>query len=120
MLLQYEPLFDGTLGDWNLPPVSFEIKEGMKSYHQSIRHPADTQSGTHEQDRSALLDWCFEMAAFLTMGFTNIHQTPKRWDSPYYFRLLETKQAHNSETISDPKDQYNAAGARRFHICDSP
>ena len=30
MLLRYEPLFDGTLGDWNLPPVSFEIKEGMK------------------------------------------------------------------------------------------
>jgi hypothetical protein len=26
-------LFDGTLGDWNLPPVSFEIKEGMKPYH---------------------------------------------------------------------------------------
>jgi hypothetical protein len=22
-----------TLGDWNLPPVSFEIKEGMKPYH---------------------------------------------------------------------------------------
>jgi hypothetical protein len=34
MLLRYEPLFDGTLGDWNLPPVSFEIlKEGMKPYH---------------------------------------------------------------------------------------
>jgi hypothetical protein len=33
MLLQYEPLFNGTLGDWNLPPVSFEIKEGMKPYH---------------------------------------------------------------------------------------
>ncbi len=33
MLLQYEPLFDGTLGDWNVPPVSFEIKEGMKPYH---------------------------------------------------------------------------------------
>ncbi len=33
MLLHYEPLFDGTLGDWNLPPVSFEIKGGMKPYH---------------------------------------------------------------------------------------
>ncbi len=27
MLLRFEPLFNGTLGDWNLPPVSFEIKE---------------------------------------------------------------------------------------------
>ncbi len=33
MLLQFEPLFNGTLGDWNLLPVSFEIKEGMKPYH---------------------------------------------------------------------------------------
>ncbi len=68
---------------------------------QSIPHPANTQSRTHERDRSALLDWCFEMAAFLTMGFANIHRTQKRWDSPYYFRLLGTKQTHNSETISD-------------------
>ncbi len=33
VLLKFEPLFDGTLGDWKLPPVSFEIKEGMKQYH---------------------------------------------------------------------------------------
>ncbi len=33
MLLRFDPLFDGTLGDWNLPPVSFEIKEDMKPYH---------------------------------------------------------------------------------------
>jgi hypothetical protein len=33
MLLRFETLFDGTLGDWNLPPVSFEIKEDMKPYH---------------------------------------------------------------------------------------
>ncbi len=29
-LLKFESLFDGMLGDWNLPPVSFELKEGMK------------------------------------------------------------------------------------------
>ncbi len=33
VLLRFEPLFDGTLGDWNLPRVSFELKEGMKPYH---------------------------------------------------------------------------------------
>jgi hypothetical protein len=33
VLLKYVSLFDGTLGDWKLPPVSFEIKEGMKMYH---------------------------------------------------------------------------------------
>jgi hypothetical protein len=33
VLLKFELLFDGTLGDWNLPPVSFELMEGMKPYH---------------------------------------------------------------------------------------
>jgi hypothetical protein len=33
VLLRFELLFDGTLGDWKLPSVSFELKEGMKLYH---------------------------------------------------------------------------------------
>jgi hypothetical protein len=33
VLLKFEPLFNGTLGNWKLPPVSFELKEGMKPYH---------------------------------------------------------------------------------------
>jgi hypothetical protein len=41
MLLKFELLFNITLDDWNLPPVSFELKEGMKPYHgrpYPIRH----------------------------------------------------------------------------------
>ncbi len=33
VLLKFESLFDGTLGDWKLPPVSYELKEGMKLFH---------------------------------------------------------------------------------------
>ncbi len=33
VLLKFKLLFDGTLGDCKLPPVSFELKEGMKPYH---------------------------------------------------------------------------------------
>jgi hypothetical protein len=33
LLLNYELLLDGTLGDWNRPPVSVEMKEGAKPYH---------------------------------------------------------------------------------------
>ena len=33
MLTEHEVLFDGTLGDWNTKPVSFELKEGTKPYH---------------------------------------------------------------------------------------
>jgi hypothetical protein len=33
VLLKFKLLFEGTLGDWKQPPVSFELKEGMKPYH---------------------------------------------------------------------------------------
>jgi hypothetical protein len=33
VLLKFELLFNGTLGDWNVSPVYFELKEGMKLYH---------------------------------------------------------------------------------------
>jgi hypothetical protein len=33
VLLRLELLFGGTLGDWKLSPVSFELNEGMKPYH---------------------------------------------------------------------------------------
>jgi hypothetical protein len=33
VLLIFELLFYGTLGDWKLLPVSLELKEGMKPYH---------------------------------------------------------------------------------------
>ncbi len=33
VLLKFESHFDGTLVDWKLPPVSFELKEGMQPYH---------------------------------------------------------------------------------------
>jgi hypothetical protein len=33
LLLNYESLCDGTLGDWNRPPVSVEMKERAKPYH---------------------------------------------------------------------------------------
>jgi hypothetical protein len=33
VLLRFKLLFDDTLDDWKLPPVFFELKEGMKPYH---------------------------------------------------------------------------------------
>ncbi len=33
LLLKFKELFDGTLRDWKLPPVSFELKEGAKPHH---------------------------------------------------------------------------------------
>jgi hypothetical protein len=33
LLTEYEELFDGTLCDWKTKPISFELKEGAKPYH---------------------------------------------------------------------------------------
>jgi len=38
LLLDYESLFAGTLGDWNRPPASIELKDGAKSYHGRPYH----------------------------------------------------------------------------------
>jgi len=33
LLLEFEPLFDGTLGDWNTKPATFKLKKNAKPYH---------------------------------------------------------------------------------------
>ena len=33
LLMKYESLFDGTLGDWKTKPVSFQLKECVSPYH---------------------------------------------------------------------------------------
>ncbi len=33
LLKKYEPLFDGTLGEWKTKPVSFQLKKGVSPYH---------------------------------------------------------------------------------------
>jgi hypothetical protein len=49
LLLDFKELFDGTLGDWKLPPVSFELKEGAKPYHgRPYPIPKNTQGNPHE------------------------------------------------------------------------
>ena len=36
VLTEFEDLFDGTLGDWDTEPASFELKEGVKPYHGRV------------------------------------------------------------------------------------
>jgi hypothetical protein len=33
LLLKFEQLFDGTLGEWNLPPVSIQFEKGAQPFH---------------------------------------------------------------------------------------
>jgi hypothetical protein len=39
LLKKYEPLFDGTLGDWKTKPVSFQLKEGVSPCHGGRAFP---------------------------------------------------------------------------------
>jgi hypothetical protein len=104
MLLRHKPLFNGTLGDWNLPPVSFEIKEDMKPYHDRTQsHPTNTQSHTHGGDRSAMQNWGFEVATIIKVGIANLHNTPKGWHSLYNFWFQGTKSMHSLEPNPIPK-----------------
>ena len=33
LLLEYEDLFDGGIGDWKMDPISLELKPGSTPYH---------------------------------------------------------------------------------------
>ncbi len=77
VLLRFESLFNGTLGDWNLPPVSFELKEGMKPYHGRLspiqhKHKAVLMKEIKRLCNVGVLDW-----QPFTIGVTDIHHTQK-------------------------------------------
>ncbi len=79
MLLRFESLFDGMLGDWNLPPVSFELKKGMKPYHGRPypiphKHKAILMK---EIKQLCNIGWSVGMATVFAMGVTNIYHTQK-------------------------------------------
>ena len=35
VLTEFEPLFDGTLGDWKIKPVTLQVKASVTPYHGS-------------------------------------------------------------------------------------
>ena len=59
VLLKFESLFDGTLGDWNLPLISFELKEGTTPYHSRAYPILQIHKATlmKEIDRLCSIGW---------------------------------------------------------------
>ena len=87
VLLKFESLFDGTLGDWNLPPISFELKEGTTPYHGRAYPIPQIHKATlmKEIDRLCsigVLEW----------------QPSSRWASPTF---IIPKKDGTVRTISD-------------------
>jgi hypothetical protein len=79
MLLKFELLFDGTLGDWKLPPVSFELNEGMKPYHDRPYHsvPHKHKAVLMKEIKRLCNIGVLELAAIITMGIAYIYHTQK-------------------------------------------
>ena len=87
MLLKFEDLFDGTLGDWKLPPVTFELKEGATPYHGRAYpipqiHKAVLMKEINRLCEIGILEW----------------QPSSRWASPTF--IIPKKDA-TVRTISD-------------------
>jgi hypothetical protein len=116
LLLKYETLFDGTLGDWNRPPVSIELKKGATPYHDRPYPIAQIHKATLIKKINRL---CF-------IGVMK-RQASSQWASPTfiipkkdmtvgtisYFREL------NKRIVRRPyENQYHITGARRLHLCN--
>jgi hypothetical protein len=121
LLLKFEPLFDGTLGNWNLPPVSFELKEGAKPFHGRAYPIPKIHKATLMK----------EIDRLVSIGVMK-WQPYLQWASPTFiipkkdltvrtksdFRELNKRIVRKPYPI--PKISKNIAGARRLHICNCP
>jgi hypothetical protein len=87
LLLKYEELFDGMLGDWKLPPVSIELKEVAKPYH-GRPYPIP------KIHKATLMK---EIDRLIAIGELK-WQPSSKWASPSF---IIPKKDHTVRTISD-------------------
>jgi len=62
LLTEFEDLFDGTLGDWDTEPVSFQLKEGTTPYHGRAypipqKHKATVKTEVKRLCEIGVLEW---------------------------------------------------------------
>jgi hypothetical protein len=110
VLLKFEPLFDGTLGDWKLPPVSFKLKEGMQPYHGRPypiphKHKAVLMKEIKWLCNIGVLEW----------------QPSSRWALPTF---IIPKKDSTVRTVSDFRELNSIVTKPylipRLHLCHSP
>jgi hypothetical protein len=101
VLLKFGSLFDGTLGDWKPPPVSFELKEGMKPYHCRPYPILHKQKATLMKEIKRLCD----------IGVME-WQPSSRWASPTF---IIPKKDSTVRTVSDFK-KLNKRAVRKPYL----
>ncbi len=86
LLLKFEQLFDGTLGQWNLPPVSIQLNEGAKPFHGRPYPIPKVHNATlmKEIDQLVLIGAMKWQPFILTMGLAFIHNPKEGSGSAYY------------------------------------
>jgi hypothetical protein len=102
VLLKFKSLFDGTLSDWKLPPISFELKEGMKPYHGRPypilhKHKAILMKEIKRLCSIVVLEW----------------QPSSRWASPTF---IIPKKDSTVRTISDFRELNKRIVRKHFPI----
>ena len=91
LLLDFESLFDGTLGDWNRPPVSIEMKDGAKPYHGRPYPIPQIHKATLRKEIDRLMG----------IGVLK-RQSSSQWASPTF--IIPTKDK-TVRTITDFRDK---------------
>ncbi len=91
-MLDYESLFDGTLGDSNRPPVSIEMKDRAKPYHGRPYPIPQIHKATLMKKISRLMDRSTEEAIIITMGLSDIYNPKEGHDSAYHHQFLGAYQ----------------------------
>ena len=76
MLLKFEDLFDGTLGDWKLPPMTFELRRKVQ-HHITAGH---TQSHKYTRPYSVLMKEIDKLCEIRVLEW----QPSSRWASPTF------------------------------------
>jgi hypothetical protein len=120
--MEFEELFNGTLGDWKTEPDSFELKEGAKPYHgMPYPVPHICKKTIRELNRLCELG---------VMEF----QPASEWVSPSFIIPKTDQTVH---MISDFREvnkrlvsrlgshfqypiQHSSARLRRIHFCNVP
>jgi hypothetical protein len=102
VLLKFEPLFNGTLGDWKLPVVSFELEEGMKLYHGRLypilhKHKAIFMKKIKRLCNIGVLEW----------------QPSSQWASPTF---ITPKKDSTVCTISDFRELNKCIARKPYPI----
>ncbi len=121
LLMKYESLFDGTLGDWKAKMVSFQLKEGASLYHgQAFPVPK-----IHKDTLIKEVDRLVEVGVLE-------RQPASEWASPSIImpkknrtvRFLSNFGEVNKRLVRKPfpipKNKHCTARVRRIHFCNIP